>query len=209
MANSQQSASRRGDSKPHSSRLQPADLISVGIFAALYIVIISVAGALGVIPVFVPLAAVIIPILGGIPLMYFLTKVKKFGMVLILNILVGLMMLVGGMGYFSLFTCLVSGLGAEFILRAGRYESARNTVLAYAVQSLWVVGNFMPFVFTREAFLEQQAGNYGTDYATQLASFMPPWIILVLTAVAFLAGLLGAFVGKRLYRKHFERAGII
>lgn len=202
-------ATPEGVAQQGTTRLQAKDLITVGIFAAIYIVITSVAGMLGVIPIFVPLAAVLVPILGGIPLMYFLTKVKKFGMLLILSILVGLLMLVGGMGYFSLFTSFVFGLAAELILRSGHYESARKTVLAYAVQSMWIVGNFLPFVFTRDAFLDQQASNFGPEYAAQLSALMPEWIVLVLMVVAFVSGLIGAFIGRKLYRKHFERAGII
>lgn len=192
-----------------SSKMKPKDLISVGIFTAIYIVVISVAGMLGIIPIFVPLAAIIVPLLGGIPLMYFFTKVKAFGMVLVLNILVGLLMLVGGMGYFSIFTGIIFGLAAEFILRSGNYRSSRKTVPAYAVQSMWIVGNFLPFIFTRDAFLARQATNYGSEYAMQLSALMPDWIVIVLLVLSFVSGLAGALIGKRLSRKHFERAGIV
>lgn len=197
-----------GASKPDGKRLQAKELIKIGVFAAIYIVVIGIAGSLTAIPVFVPLAAVLVPILGGIPMMYFLTKVKKFGMVVVLSLLVGLIMFMGGMGYFSIFTTLVFGLAAECILKAGNYQNARNVVLAYAVQSMWIVGNFLPFVFTRDAFLAQQEQNLGAEYASQLSTLMPEWIVPILLVVAFLSGLVGAFIGKRLHRKHFERSGI-
>ena len=190
------------------NRLQVKELIKVGVFAALYIVVISIPGMLSAIPIFVPLTAVIVPILGGVPLMYYFINAKKFGMVLILSLLVGLIMFVGGMGYFSILTTLIFGLAAELILKAGHYQSARHIVIAYAVQSMWIVGNFLPFVFSRDAFLAQQENNLGAQYATQLSAMMPEWIVPVLLVVAFFSGLIGAFIGKRLYRKHFERAGI-
>lgn len=190
------------------SRMDAKELIKIGVFAAIYIVVISVAGFLGVIPVFVPLAAVLVPVLGGIPMMYYLSKVRKFGMVVVFSLLVGLIMFLGGMGYFSILTTLVFGLAAELILKAGGYGNAKSIVLAYAVQSMWIVGNFLPFVFARDAFLAQQEGSLGTAYAAQLSAMMPEWIVPILLVVSFASGLVGAFVGKRLYRKHFERAGI-
>ena len=57
------------------------DLINIGIFSAIYFVIMFAVAMLGMIPIFLPLLSVIVPILGGIPFMLFLTRVKKFGMI--------------------------------------------------------------------------------------------------------------------------------
>lgn len=84
------------------NKLNGKDLINIGIYAAIYCVLVFAAAMLGCIPIFMPLLSVIIPLLGGIPYMLFLTKVKKFGMILIMTILVGIMMLLTGMGYFPL-----------------------------------------------------------------------------------------------------------
>ena len=42
--------------------------------------------------------------------MLFLTKTKKFGMITIMGILMGLVMLLTGMGYWSLITGVIAGL---------------------------------------------------------------------------------------------------
>ncbi|ANE22403.1 hypothetical protein AAY81_03850 [Denitrobacterium detoxificans] len=197
-----------GSASKINTKLKPKDLITIGIFTAIYVVLSSIPGMLAIIPIFVPLAAVLVPLLGGIPVMYLIAKVHKFGALVILFTLVGLFMLVGGMGYFSLFTCIICAIIAELILRSGNYQSMRKATLAYAVTGMWIIGNFMPFVFTRDSFLAQQAANYGTDYANALSGLMSPWIIPLLVVVAFVSGLAGAAIGKRIYRKHFERAGI-
>lgn len=189
-------------------RLKPKDLITIGIFTAIYVVLSSIPGMLAIIPIFVPLAAVLVPVLGGIPVMYLIARVRKFGALIILFTLVGLFMLVGGMGYFSLFTCIACALIAELVLRSGNYQSMSKATIAYAISGMWIIGNFMPFVFTRDSFLAQQAANYGADYANALSGLMSPWIIPLLFVVAFVSGLIGAAIGKRIYRKHFERAGI-
>lgn len=61
------------------------DLINIGIFSAIYFVILFAVAMLGMIPIFLPLLAVIVPILGDIPFMLFLTRVKKFGISCILR----------------------------------------------------------------------------------------------------------------------------
>ena len=63
-------------------KLKGKDLINIGIYAAIYCVIMTAVAMLGFIPIMMPLLCVIVPIFGGIPYMLFLTKVDKFGMIL-------------------------------------------------------------------------------------------------------------------------------
>lgn len=60
-----------------SKTLKGKDLINIGIFTAIYFVVILVFAMLGFIPVFMPLMAVFDPLFGGIVFMLFLTKVKS------------------------------------------------------------------------------------------------------------------------------------
>lgn len=100
-------------SKPD-SRLKGKDLINIGIYTAIYGLAMIVVGFLGFIPIFIPLLAVLVPLLGGIPFMLYLTKVKKPGMIAIMGLLLGVLMLATGMGPFTIVTGVVAGLAAEF-----------------------------------------------------------------------------------------------
>ena len=62
-----------------SKKIKGKDLINIGIFAAIYFVVIMALAMLGFIPIFMPTYSVLMPLLGGIVFMLFLTKVKKFG----------------------------------------------------------------------------------------------------------------------------------
>lgn len=53
------------------TKLSGHDLINIGIFGAIYFVIVCVISMLGIVPVFLPLLAVLVPIIGGIPLCSF------------------------------------------------------------------------------------------------------------------------------------------
>ena len=71
------------------NRLNAKDLINVGVYTAICAVLCCAVAMTGVIPIMMVLLVVFVPILTGIPYMMFLAKVKKFGMILILNVLMG------------------------------------------------------------------------------------------------------------------------
>ena len=79
-------------------RLNGKDFINIGIFTAIYFVIVFAVACLGFIPIFMVLICGIIPLVAGIPYMLYLTRVKKFGMITIMGLLVGIIMFVTGMG---------------------------------------------------------------------------------------------------------------
>lgn len=193
-----------------SNKLQAKDLINVGIFTAIYFVVMFAVMMLGYIPVFIPLLAVLIPLVGGIPFMLFLTKVKKFGMMLIMVILICTFFLVSNaaVGIWVLSIGVVCTLIAEFILRSGGYESAKKAILAYGLFCLFLFGNYIPIYIARNAYYENLAAGSGTEYADALMRFMPDWTAPVLVIVSFVFGILGGILGRGVLKKHFQRAGI-
>ena len=84
------------------NKLKGRDLINIGIFGAIYFAIIFAIAMLGMIPIFLPLLSVFVPILGGIPFMLFLTKVKKPGMIFIMAMIMGILMLLTGIKRYDL-----------------------------------------------------------------------------------------------------------
>lgn len=116
-----------------SNKLQAKDLINVGVFTAIYFVIFFAGMMLGYIPIFIPLLGLVCPILCGIPFMLYLTKVKKFGMVSLTGIILGLLNLVMGSGVLVLIFGIIFGVLGDVILRAGKYQSWKCTLLGKAV----------------------------------------------------------------------------
>ena len=78
--------------KKSEGKLGGKDLINIGIYAAIYCVIMTAISMLGFIPVLMPSLAVLCPLIGGITMMLFYTKVKKFGMITIIFTNVPLML---------------------------------------------------------------------------------------------------------------------
>ena len=108
-----------------------------------------------------------------------------------------------------MFTALIFGLAADFILKAGNYTSKKNTTLAYAVYSTWFIGNYIPLYLTRESYFADLVSGYGQEYVDTLRAYTPGWMFLVLLAACFIGGLIGATLGKAVLKKHFVRAGIV
>lgn len=189
-------------------RLQGKDLINIGIFTALYYLIVMGVAMLGFIPIFIPLLSVLCPLVGGIPFMLFLTKVRKFGMVTIMGILLGLLMAMG-MGIWDIPTGIVFGLLADLIFKSGNYQSRKKSILGYGVFCIMIIGNFIPIFLNREAYAQNLiSGGYGEEYAQKLMAYLPGWIFPVLLLCCFVFGVLGGLLGRKMLKKHFERAGI-
>lgn len=188
-------------------KLKGKDLINVGIYTAIYIVIVFALSMLGYIPIFMPLLCVIGPIIGGIPFMLFLTKVKKFGMVLIMSIIMGILMLLTGMGYYALIIGTVSGLIAELIYRSGHYKSVSKAVLTYGIFSVWMWGNYIPLFTNIEGYFSTRQ-DFGQQYIDALTALMPAWMCPALLIAAFASGIIGGLLGKVILKKHFIKAGI-
>lgn len=189
-------------------RLGGKDFINIGIFTAIYFVIVFAVACLGFVPLLMALICGIVPLVAGIPYMLYLTRVKKFGMITIMGLLIGIIMFVTGMGYFSILTGLVFGLLADLVARRGSYASAKMSVLSHGVFSCWIVGNFLPMLLTADSYYATMRVQYGDAYVNELMSYLQPWAYPLMLAAAFITGIIGGYIGLKVLKKHFKRAGI-
>ena len=193
----------------NSNKLQAKDLVNVGIYSTIYLVITCVLAFLSLIPIIHPLLAVICPIAGGISFMLFLTKTKKFGMITIMGIIMGIVMLLTGMGYLCLFTGPISAVVADLVAKSGKYISAKKSVLTCGIFSLWYIGNYLAVLITREAQYQHVMDGYGQANADAYIAIFQYWMLPVLIAACFVSGLIGGVLGRKILKKHFQKAGIV
>ena len=178
-------------------RLAGKDFINIGIFTAIYFVVVFAVAICG-----------IVPLVAGIPYMLFLTRARKFGMITILGLLIGIIMFITGMGYFSIATGLVFGLIADLVWKSGGYASASRAILSHGIFSCWIIGNFLPFLLTANTYLPTVRAQYGDAYVNELMTYLQPELYPVLLVACFVAGIVGGFIGRAILKKHFKRAGI-
>lgn len=189
-------------------KLKGKDLINIGIYAAIYCVIMTCIAMLGYIPIMMPMLAVLCPLIGGIPMMLFYTKVKKFGMITIMGIIVGIYLWITGMGIYPAIFGVVFGLLADFVAKSGNYQSATKTILSHSVLCVMLFGNFLPLYIDRDGYFASRT-EFGQEYIDTLGGIMQPWTAPVICILAFVFGILGALLGKSLLKKHFAKAGIV
>ena len=103
---------------------------------------------------------------------------------------------------------LVAGLIADVVLKMGNYSSIKNSIISYGFFSLGVFGNMLPFYILRDYFVESIRASMGTDYVNVILPFLTNEMLIVLIIVTFIVGLIGAYIGKLVLKKHFEKAGI-
>lgn len=192
-----------------SDKLQTKDLISVGIFTAIYFVIFFASGMLGYVPILFILFPIYIPVITSIPFMLFLTKVKKFGMVTIMGILLGLLMFATGHTYVPIIFGALCGFAADLIFKAGNYKRFGFTVVGYGIFSVWLMGSMLPLWIMRDSYFDYIRTSMGDEYASAVLALTPNWVAIAAFILTFISGMAGAFVGRAVLKKHFLKAGIV
>ena len=195
----------------NSKKLNAKDFITVGIFTAITFAIEMALGMLGYLhPYIIASYVVFLPLVQGIPMMLFYTKVEKFGMITTMSVLLAIIMFVMGMGYLGAPAIIVVGLIADLVARSGGYKSAAKTVISNGLMSLWICANYIPVVITVDSYRKDLIdGGFSSEYCDGLFRAVNSKTIFILAAVCFVFGVIGALIGKRVVKKHFEKAGIV
>ncbi|MBR3033713.1 MAG: MptD family putative ECF transporter S component [Clostridiales bacterium] len=195
----------------NNNKLCAKDFITIGIFTAILIVVEFLCGLLGYIhPYIVASYVVMIPLVGAIPMMLFYTKVEKFGMISLMSVLIAIIMFVLGMGYLGAPLIVAAGVIADLIAKFGKYKSFKKTILSNGVFSLWICANYFPVIVTADSYRQDLIDEgYSTEYCDNLFGAINGKTIAVLLILCFVFGCIGAVVGKKAVKKHFEKAGIV
>ena len=139
--------------RPNSRILKGRDLITVGIFTALYFAVNFVCMLLsGLHPYLWVFMPALDGLLAAIPFMLACAKVPKFGTVLIMGMVPSLVYFITGM---MICACLV----AEAIRAATKYRSFAGNAVAYAVFGFGMCGSPLPLWVFHDSFVAQIASQ--------------------------------------------------
>ena len=189
--------------------LKPKDLITVGTFTALYFVVFFGFGMLGLFgPVVHAIGIVLGSLANGIVFALYITRIRKPGMIFLTAMVSSLLMVLTGHAWTSLLAAAVFSALAEVVLARGRYRSARASVIAYGLFSLWIVGPILPLYFQHDAYMADMRTEMGEGYAQAWEALFSPAFLAGLLTLVFIASCLGGLLGQKMLRKHFVRAGI-
>ena len=149
------------DKKEKTGVLNVRDLVNVGLFSVLIFIATFLSGMIGFIPVLMPVVPFVYGIVSGPVYMLYFTKIKKAGMLFIQTIVVTLAFVATGHGPWVLLTAVIGGLLGEVVLRNGRYKSVKHARLAFSVQSIYGLGNWLP-IYLREMPISGRCLIWGT-----------------------------------------------
>ena len=188
------------------------DIITVGIFSAIYFVINFAFMLLsGLHPLLWILMPGLIAVFAGIPFLMMCAKVPKTGAVVLMGFITALIYFVTGQfTVVILIAFAVSCALAEFIRIRSHYRSFRGSALAYVFFSLGMIGSPLPIWIMRDSFLAQISQQGMPEaYVSTLAALTSPGMIVVLVGAPIVGAILGILLAKGMFRKHFEKAGIL
>lgn len=193
-------------------KLKARDFITIGIFTAILWVVQMVIMYLGFLSPFIVAGyTVLIPIVTGIPMMLYYARIEKFGMLTITSVIVGqILLFIFGMGFLGAPICIAAGVIADLIAKSGKYKSWKKTVTAAAYLILWVSASYLPLVLTADSYKQSlNEGGFDASFADTLFTLVTPATYPVIILLCFVCGVIGAFIGKAVVRKNFEKAGIV
>ncbi|MBM7551031.1 MptD family putative ECF transporter S component [Peptoniphilus gorbachii] len=190
-------------------KLKVKDLVSIGVFGVIYLVLLFGIGMMGIIPILFLIYPTVLGIVAGTVVMLFMTKVQKPWALFIFGMISPLVMFAAGHTYVVVVLSLIVMIIAELIRKIGNYNSFKYNMLSYAVFSIWICSSMMQMLLAKEKYLEMSIEMMGKDYVDAMEKLITYPHMALVALGAFLGGILGAYIGKALLKKHFEKAGIV
>ena len=193
------------------NKLQVKDLIMIGVFSALYFVLNMVGGmpfAMNPILTFYqPMGSAF---LSGIIFMFLIAKAPKRGTITILSVIMCILRFATGMHLAMGVGTLIAGIIAEIIAGSKSYKNKKMNMLSFGIFALGDIGTFLVYFINPESWSNAMIKK-GTDisYIESMNAAAANWMIYVIVIGTFLVALLSAWIGMKLLKKQFEKAGIV
>ena len=183
------------------------DLVTVGIFSALFLVFALVGGIFfapnPVLTFYMPVGSAL---LCGPVYLLMLAKVKKRWAVSILGAILCIVWFVTGMHWAMALGYLVMGVAADFVAGAGEYKSKMMNSVSYIVISLGGTASYLVFFAHPDGWAKTMLGN-GTEQS-YIDTMRETGSVCIMLVGTVLAAAVSAFVGCKMLRKQFEKSGI-
>ncbi|MBS7578246.1 MULTISPECIES: MptD family putative ECF transporter S component [unclassified Enterococcus] len=195
------------------NKLKTKDLISIGIYTALYFICVGIGTLLAniLIPVF---SSILIPgIVGLISAPIYLlvcSKIPRFGAITIMGLIMGLFFLISGHFALSFIPYVICGIIADCIQNfTGNRQKNATKIISYIIFTFGCTGPLLPLWFMKQAYIDSLVSRgKDTAYINDVFQSITPatfWICIIATIVL---SLIGASIGIKIINKHFIRRPI-
>ncbi|MBO3142734.1 MptD family putative ECF transporter S component [Dermatophilus congolensis] len=186
------------------------DLITVGIFGAIYAVLNYAFGMLGM---FGPLVWLLsVPpaiIINGITFVLFYKRVRKPGMIFLFSLILSIVFVLHGGALLGAIATPIVAFIVEFVARAGDYRTRASAIASYTLFGLTAFTPFVPILLNADTYFQTPAWQaMGPEFIAAAQQVFTVPMLLGLAVACPVSGFLGGLLGTAVVRKHFQRAGL-
>lgn len=194
------------------NKLQTRDFISVGIFSLIYAAVAFIIGGVAqMTPITFPFMPLIVALFTGTVFVLYVAKIPKRGAITILGIIAGILLFITGVFWMMSAFFVVFGIIADVICASGSFKSFKKNMIAYCLFALSPMGAYVPMAIMPaqfDAFMSKKGDV--SSFAGVIDSIGANWWAIPLMLLGtVLCALIGGYIGKKLLKKHFEKAGIV
>ena len=149
-------ANHKEETMKTTTKLTIPDLISIGVFTALYFVLVTIAtfSSAAIIP---GLSYVLLPalsaLISGSVYMLMVAKVHKFGGITVMGVVMGMFFFTSGHFILAFAANMVCGLIADLIARSCNYKKKSVVLLSYIIFSYGLTGPVLPMWFMKDKYV--------------------------------------------------------
>lgn len=190
--------------------LSVKDLVTTGIFSAIFFVFTMIGGVFfavnPVLTFYMPMGSAL---LCG-PIYLLLTaKVHKRFCITILGIIMGIIWFLTGMHWAFSLGYIGMGIIADIVAGLGQYKSRKINMLSYMLMSLGGVYTYVVYFIDPEGWAGTMLKN-GTEqsYIDAMNAAAPSWLLAVIILGTLVIAAFSAWIGSKMLKKQFEKAGI-
>ena len=191
--------------------LSVKDLVTTGIFTALMIVFTMLGGIFfapnPVLTFYMPMGCALL--CGPVSLLL-VAKVHKRWCITILGIILGFFFFVTGMHWSMALGNIGMGIIADIVAGIGSYTNKKLNALSYMLFMLSNTFTYLIFFIDRDRWIHSMLKK-GTDasYIETMNTSAASWMPVVIVGGTLLVAAFSAWVGSKMLKKQFEKAGVV
>ena len=189
-----------------SRKLSGKDLITIGIFSAIYFMLNLAAMFTGFVPVLWLLLPGVTGIVTGIPFLLMTAKVFIMGTITAL-----LYFVTGQFTVLLLITFAIACILSELYRSVTKYDNSfTHMMISFVFFCYGMLGSPLAIWVYKDSFLAQiQQNGMSAEYVRSLSGLISTPMLIILCISPVIGGVIGALIAKGLFRKHFKNAGIV
>lgn len=198
--------------KEENKNLQTKDLITLGLYTVLLILLMGAGLGIGTLLTsvifggkvyFSTYTSVAAALVCGSAYSLIFNKINKNMAIFIMIAIMAIFMLISGHALIGSVVMIISAVFAEFFYRKGL------EYLSYLFFNLGTIGIIIPMFFMKDSYIKHlQNRNYSQEKINLVMGSSDLKTFVLIVVLTIIASLIGTYIGRKIYFKNFNKAGL-